>query len=286
MRQPSPRDYSWGFNWTKIKNLGRAAQRSVGTEFTEVTELAGSEISVEQLERMAHRYHWASAYCRGKDVLEVACGSGQGLGLLSGVSRSLKAGDYSPEILAIPRTHYKDRIPLALFDAQSLPYPTGSLDVVVLFEAIYYIPDATRFVRECRRVLRRGGKVLIATANKDLSDFNPSPLTHRYYGVVELAKLFHDGGFEVEIFGHLPVDAVSWRQRVLRPAKRLAVALGLLPKTMRGKRLLKRLVFGKAVPMPAELPLPNEELVPPCLLTPEKPDRVHKVLYCCGTLRP
>jgi hypothetical protein len=40
------------------------------------------------------------------------------------------------------------------------------------------------------------------------------------------------------------------------------------------------------VPMPAELPLPNEELVPPCLLTPEKPDRVHKVLYCCGTLRP
>lgn len=258
----------------------------MGIEFSEVTELAGTEISAEQLERMVHRYHWAAGYCRGKDVVEVACGSGPGLGVLSAVARSLEAGDYSAKILAIPQSHYGDRIPLAVFDAQSLPYADSSRDVVVLFEAIYYIPDAQRFVRECQRVLRTGGRVLIATANKDLSDFSPSPLTHRYYGVVELARLFRDGGFDVELFGHLPVDAVSWRQRLLRPVKRLAVALGLMPKTMRGKRFLKRLVFGKAVPMPAELPLPNEELVSPCLLTPERPDRVHKVLYCCGTLRP
>lgn len=258
----------------------------MGIDFSEVTELAGSEISAEQLERMVHRYHWAAGYCRGKDVVEVACGSGQGLGLLSAVARSLQAGDYSAKTLAIPQSHYGDRIPLAVFDAQSLPYADGSKDVVVLFEAIYYIPDAKRFVRECRRVLRRGGKVLIATANKDLSDFNPSPLTHQYYGVVELGRLFRDGGFDVEIFGYFPVDAVSWRQRLLRPAKKLAVALGLMPKTMRGKRLLKRLVFGKAVPMPAELLLSNEGPALPCLLTPERPDRVHKVLYCCGTLRP
>jgi len=39
--------------------------------------------------------------------------------------------------------------------------------VIILFEAIYYIPDAEKFVEECARVLRLGGKVLIATANKD-----------------------------------------------------------------------------------------------------------------------
>jgi len=58
----------------------------MAVDFTEVTELAGAEISAEQLERMAHRYSWAAGYCGGRDVVEVACGSGQGLGLLGKVA--------------------------------------------------------------------------------------------------------------------------------------------------------------------------------------------------------
>lgn len=253
--------------------------------FSDVTELAGTEISVEQLERMLHRYHWAAGYCRDKDVVEVGCGSGQGLGLLSNVARSLEAGDYSAEILSIALRHYSDRVKLSVFDAQSLPFADGSKDVVILFEAIYYVPDATRFVTESRRVLRPGGRVLIATANKDLSDFNPSPLSHCYYGTMELADLFRQEGFEVELFGYLPMAAVTWRQKLLRPAKRIAVALGLMPKTMRGKRLLKRLVFGEMVAMPAELPQRKQPPIPPTLVSAGMADRLHKVLYCCATLR-
>ena len=47
-------------------------------DFTQVTELAGQMISEEQLLRMLNRYQWASAYVDGKDVLELACGAGQG----------------------------------------------------------------------------------------------------------------------------------------------------------------------------------------------------------------
>lgn len=256
----------------------------MAVEFSEVTELAGTEISVEQLDRMSHRYHWASPYCRGKDVVEVGCGSGQGLGLLSSVSRSLEAGDFSAKILSVPRAHYGTRVRLDEFDAQALPYGDASKDVVILFEAIYYVPDAARFVSECRRVLRPGGRVLIATANKDLTDFNPSPLSHRYYGTVELAELFRSVGFEVALYGYLASSAVSWRQRVLRPIKKLAVASGLMPKTMRGKRLLKRLVFGELVAMPAELPPRLEPTETPVPLATDQPDHVHKVIYCCATL--
>lgn len=255
------------------------------TEFSEVTELAGSEITVEQLERMSHRYGWATRYCRGRDVVEVACGSGPGLGILSSVSRSLEAGDYSEQILGIARAHYGTRIRLAEFDAQALPYSDRSKDVVILFEAIYYIPDAARFVRECRRVLRPGGRVLIATANKDLWDFNPSPLSHRYYGASELTWLFQDAGFDSELYGHLRTGEISWRQKILRPTKKLAVRLGLMPKTLKGKRLLKRVVFGRLLHMPAELLASSGEVEQPTLLSPNEPDRVHKVLYCCATLR-
>ena len=253
--------------------------------FVEVTELAGTDISVEQLQRMSHRYHWAALYCGQKDVLEVACGSGPGLGILTRVAQSLEAGDFSAEILALAQRHYAGRVGLTRFDAQSLPFAAASKDVIILFEAIYYVPDAARFVQECRRVLRSRGKVLIATANKDLPDFNPSPFSHSYYGAADLARLFDANGFDCELFGYLPVGSVSWRQKLLRPVKKLVVALNLMPKTMAGKKLLKRLVFGRLTPMPAELPTQGTRIDAPARLEAQ-PDRTYKVLYCCATLRP
>lgn len=252
-------------------------------DFAEVTELAGSRISAEQLTRMEHRYGWAADHCVQKDVVEVACGSGQGLGMLQRVSRSIEAGDYTESILKMARDHYGDRIPLSRIDAQALPYADASKDVVILFEAIYYVPDAARFARECRRVLRPGGQVLIATANKDLYDFNPSPMSTRYYGTVELAQLFHDAGFTAEMSGYMPIGAVSLRQRVLRPVKRMAVALGLMPKSLKGKRFLKRFVFGSLVPMPAELPSTAAPIERPVPIPSDTPNRLYKVLYCCAT---
>jgi ubiquinone/menaquinone biosynthesis C-methylase UbiE len=257
----------------------------VPTEFSEVTELAGSQISVEQLERMSHRYHWATQYCKEKDVAEVACGSGPGLGLLSSVSRSVEAGDYSDKILEIARSHYGARIRLVQLDAQSLPYADASKDVIILFEALYYIPDVTRFASECRRVLRPRGCVLIATANKDLWDFNPSPLSHTYHGARELARLFAGAGFDAQVYGYMPVGKVSTRQRILRPLKRLAVNLGIMPKSLRWKLLLKRFVFGRLVRMPEELPASDYSFTQPTPLAADNPDQTHKVLYCRATLR-
>lgn len=254
------------------------------TDYSEVTELAGSSISAEQLVRLSHRYHWAAQHCAGKDVVEVACGSGAGLGLLGSVSRSLEGGDYSAPILERARAHYGGRVRLTLVDAQSLPYENASKDVVILFEAIYYIPDAARFVAECRRVLRPGGEVLVASANRDLWDFNPSPMSHRYYGAAELVALFRGAGFDAQVYGYMPVGRVSWRQRALRPVKRLAVGLGIMPRSLKGKRLLKRLVFGRLVVMPAELEPSRDRTEAPVPLSGDRADGVHKVLYCRARL--
>ncbi|MBN1992359.1 MAG: class I SAM-dependent methyltransferase [Anaerolineae bacterium] len=254
-------------------------------DYSTVTELAGDEISQEQLERLCHRYYWAGTYCAGKDVLEAACGTGPGLGYLSKLAASIKAGDYDENILKIAQNHYGNRIELKSFDAQDTPYADHSLDVVILFEAIYYLPSAEQFINECKRVLKKGGKILIVTANKDLYDFNPSPYSHTYYGVVELNELLTKHGFAVECFGYLSVEEISWRQKILRPIKKFVVDLGLMPKSMTGKKLLKRLVFGNMVKMPAEI---EAETVPYAAPTPlplsEPDDRNHKVIYCAATL--
>lgn len=252
------------------------------TDFFDLTEIAGDEVSSEQVERICRRYYWAGDFCRGKDVLEVACGTGQGVGYLGGLARSIVAGDYSERILEVARRHYGGRYEFRQFDAQSLPFGDAAFDVVLIFEALYYVPDASRFFHEARRVLRPGGTLLVATANKDLFDFNPSPHSTRYLGVRELGEELGALGFEVRCFGDTAVEAVSARQRVLRPIKALAARLGLIPRSMQAKKLLKRLVFGRLVTMPPEITEGMAPRVPPTPLAPAEPDRRFKVLLCAA----
>lgn len=252
------------------------------TDYVEITELAGDEVSREQIDRLCHRYYWAGKYCADRDVLEVACGTGQGVGYLNTVAKSVKAGDYSAAILEIASQHYKNRFKFEQFDAQKMPFEDASFDVVLIFEALYYIPDPKLFFQECRRVLRPGGHLLIATANKDLFDFNPSPHSHRYLGVAELSAELGDFGFECQFFGDTPIEAVSVRQRILRPIKKIAVALDLMPKTNNSKKFLKRLIFGKLVPMPPEINANTGSSYASRPLQASQPDAHHKVIFCAA----
>lgn len=252
-------------------------------DFRAVTELPDTPISREQLERLVNRYTWASTYCRDRDVVEAGCGIGPGLGMLAGVARSLEAGDYCRANLDIASRHYGSRIRLLEFNAEAMPFADKSKDVIVLFEAIYYLPRPERFLTECVRVLREGGHVLLATANKDLWDFHPSPYSHTYFGVVELGSIFARFGFSCSFFGFQPADRSPMRQRLLRPLKRAAVVAGIMPKTMGGKRWLKRIVFGVEVPMPAELIFDADGYQEPEPIAVEQPDRRHKIIYCVAT---
>jgi SAM-dependent methyltransferase len=197
----------------------------------------------------------------------------------------LRAGDISPVLVKLAQAHYGERVKIAPMDAQALRFEDRSLDVVILFEAVYYLPSAEAFVKECLRVLRPGGTVLLVTANKDLYDFNPSPFSHRYYGVVELGDLFGSAGFACEFFGNTAVDAVSWRQRILRPVKATVVKLDLMPKTMAGKKALKRLVFGRLAVMPAEISAATATYRAPARVEPGVPNRQFKVIHLAATLR-
>ncbi len=57
----------------------------MGNDYVSVTEIAGDDVTQEQIDRLCNRYYWAGQYCAGKDVVETACGSGQGLGYLAGI---------------------------------------------------------------------------------------------------------------------------------------------------------------------------------------------------------
>ena len=252
------------------------------TSYSPVTELPGSGATREQLMMLATRYRLAADIASGHDVLEVACGPGIGLGYLARGARRVVGGDVDERLLQEAKRHYGRRIPLLRLDAHTLPFTDGAFDAVILFEALYYLTEPERFVREARRVLRPAGMVLISTVNRDWRGFNPSPFSTRYFSAGELRTLLESAGFAVELLGGFPSGASTLGEKALVLAREGAVRLHLIPTTMRSKQLLKRLVYGRLPALPPEL-----EDGPVAPLAPLRGDasvRDFKILYALGRI--
>jgi len=97
---------------------------------------------------------------------------------------------------------------------------------------------------------------------------------------------FQDMGLRRSFFGDTPVGDVSMWQKILRPIKKLVVALGIMPRSMGGKKFLKRIVFGGLVEMPAEITAETSQYIEPTRISSSRPDSGHKVIYCMATLDP
>jgi hypothetical protein len=87
----------------------------------------------------------------------------------------------------------------------------------------------------------------------------------------------------VECFGDCPIDYSSFKQRVLSFVKKTMVRFNLIPKTMSGKRLFKRIVFGKLVQLPAELTDEDGYCQLPCAIDNSSVDLDHKVIFAVAS---
>ncbi len=107
-------------------------------DFTTVAEVPGGNATADQLSILHTRYYLAGRYADGKDVLEVACGAGQGLGYIACHARRVVGGDIDDRLLAIARQTYEgnDKVDLTKLDAKDLQFSDEPLDTLVLFEAI------------------------------------------------------------------------------------------------------------------------------------------------------
>ena len=251
----------------------------MGIDYTTVTEVPGNKVTREQLERAYTRYRFASNFCDGKDVLEVACGPGFGLGYLAKSARKVVGGDYTEYLLKLAQEHYKRRIELLRLDAHALPFKEDTFDVVILYEAIYYLGNPEEFINQCHRVLRKNGLLIICTVNKDWADFNPSPFSTNYFSASELFELLNQYDFNVELFGDCLVSADSAMDKITSIIKRIAVALHLMPKTMRMKRIFKRIFFGKLITLEGEISDGVVEYSPPVPILSDYSNLEYKVLY-------
>lgn len=228
------------------------------------------------------RYRFAVEFCRGRRVLEVACGPGVGLGYLARQAGEVVGGDLTDRLLRQAQRSLQETTPLVRLQAEALPLRTASRDVIVCYEALYFFEDAGQFVNECRRVLTPQGRLLLCTVNPEWQEFNPSFYAHRYYSARQLSALLRESGFQCELFGAFPTEPSSWRAVCVARLKRAAVAWRLIPKTMAGKRLLKRMFLGALVPFPARVTDGMAAYAQPVSIESDRPVDGYKVLFAVG----
>jgi ubiquinone/menaquinone biosynthesis C-methylase UbiE len=147
----------------------------------------------------------------GDRVLDVGCGGGYLARLLSAAvapGGQVTGLDTSAPAIGYARKRAAANCSFAVGQAQDLPWPDRSFDVVTSTLAAHHIPAVVRqdAFGEMYRVLRPGGALLVA-------DFRPSGRRHslhsrvmsrRHGSAVPLEDLAAAAGFRIEARGDLP----------------------------------------------------------------------------------
>ncbi len=247
-------------------------------------EIPGIRLSSEHLQTICCRYYTAAQFVQGKQVLEVGCGAGFGLGYLSKRAKRVIGGDMSEYALRLAQKHYNGRVELLSFDAQSLPFKNDSFDVVVVMEVLYYLSQPDKFLDECHRVLVDEGIIVLSMDNKDY----PVPFApHDKFSAQELYALLSPH-FKAKVFGAFPgTGNPSWIKLQSAIFTMAGKALGLIPKEKEVKDYLNNLIFRRDLVLGRELE-DKDMMVENFQLTPipdDSPDFRHRYLYAIAYAR-
>nr|WP_255654984.1 methyltransferase domain-containing protein [Cohnella sp. REN36] len=119
-----------------------------------------------------YRYLLALPYVQGKIVLDAACGTGYGTAMMKdGGALDVAGVDLDPgSIERASRDYVSPGVGFAVADVLSLPFEAGAFDVVVSFETIEHVPDGAAWLAEAARVLKPGGRLLVSTPNREVTN--------------------------------------------------------------------------------------------------------------------
>jgi ubiquinone/menaquinone biosynthesis C-methylase UbiE len=140
-------------------------------------------------------------------VLDVACGTGVAARLAAervGANGTVAAVDLNPAMLSVARTIAASGAAIRWYEtsAESMPLPDDGFDVVLCQLGLQFMADKSAALREMRRVLAPGGRVLVST-----------PLPNAFFGVLDEAVERHvgreAGGFVRMVFSLNDVAALD-----------------------------------------------------------------------------
>jgi SAM-dependent methyltransferase len=136
---------------------------------------------------------------RGRDVLDVGCGTGFHLPLFAATARAVTGVEPHGDLAAIARRRVRrlDNVEVLQASAESLPLPSQSVDVVHARWAYFFGPGCEPGLRELERVVRPGGTAFVIDNDPTRSTFGEW-FRRGYPGVdhAEVARFWDAQGWE------------------------------------------------------------------------------------------
>lgn len=158
------------------KRVRRAfQQRTLGYPFgsRNVEPLLGRLYGLSPIRREAAlRELFYVSHVPGGRLLEVGCGNGRQLERLAHAGWQVEGVDFDERAVQTARRLGLD---VRVGDLASARYPDERFDAVILSHVIEHVPDPVALLAECRRILKNGGQLVLATPNCE-------SLGHRTFG--------------------------------------------------------------------------------------------------------
>lgn len=128
------------------------------------------------------RYSIATQYCFNKDVLDIACGTGYGMYMISSVCNSICGGDICKESLMFVHNEYKffkdDLRCIDLNEETILEVFKHKFDVVISFETIEHLNDPNFFIRNVYDALTDDGLFIFSVPIRNNGEFHKILFTY------------------------------------------------------------------------------------------------------------
>ncbi|TMD35977.1 MAG: class I SAM-dependent methyltransferase [Chloroflexi bacterium] len=185
----------------------------------------GSGLHIQE-ELHLGRYRFACSRI-GADatVLDAACGSGYGSGILAQHARRVVAVDLSLDALAHARAHYPlPNIEFVRADlSEPIALPDCSCDAIVSFETLEHVRNQRVMLSEFRRILKPGGTLVLSSPDRDIITGKAHEINE--FHVAELSKLefveLIGEYFRLqELYGQMRYEVSTWKSTARRLAKR------------------------------------------------------------------
>ena len=172
------------------------------------TEITSDQIPSDNPlhQRLLKAYYEAAPLVSG-DTLELGCGEGRGVGLISQQAKTYLALDKIPEVINKLSAEY----PHLSFSQAVFPpmdFPDESFDTIVNFQVIEHIQDDKLFLKEIARMLRPRGRAIITTPNNKMT-LSRNPWHTREYTGDQLKDL------AAKYFSKVEMKGIAGNERVI-----------------------------------------------------------------------
>lgn len=149
----------------------------------------------------------------GWTVGDLGCGTGHVAEALAPFAAQVIAVDDSPAMLDAARDRLTgfENVEVRGGDLASLPIEDRSLDAAVLFLVLHYLVEPARVIAEVARVLRPGGRLLIADMTPHEREEYRQQMGHVWLGFTheQIAQWAEEGGLEAPRYRALPADPTA-----------------------------------------------------------------------------